>query len=290
MFSSLRVLFLGAAFVSLSSFPARAAENHACVWKVTGPNDHVLYLGGSVHALRGVDYPLPAAYNRAFEVSDRLVFEVDPAAMQTFAKRAEKEARYPRGDSLKNHVDPRTYDYLRRLFVVMKVPEAKFADYHPWFLALLFDDPALHGLSAELGVESYLERRARANHKPISGLESPQEHLEVFSGLSDRQGEELLLLTLIPSEEKTGAPSALMTAWRQGDAETLARNAHRQMAIFPAFEDRVLEARSRRWIPQIERDLQSGHIYFVVAGAAHMGGPNGVLALLRGRGYQITQL
>ena len=40
----------------------------------------------------------------------------------------------------------------------------------------------------------------------------------------------------------------------------------------------------------MERDLHSGHIYFVIAGAAHMGGPNGVLALLRARGYRIEQL
>jgi uncharacterized protein YbaP (TraB family) len=36
--------------------------------------------------------------------------------------------------------------------------------------------------------------------------------------------------------------------------------------------------------------LQSGKTYFVVAGAAHMGGPNGIVALLRGRGYHIEQL
>ncbi len=290
MFSSSRVLVLGAVFVGLHFSPARAAESRGSVWKVTAPNDHVLYLGGSVHALRGVDYPLPAAYNRAFEASDRLVFEVDSAALKASAKRVEKTARYPRGDGLKNHVDPRTYDYLRRLFAVLKVPESKFANYHPWFLALLFEDPSLHGLSAELGVESYLERRARANRTPISGLESAQEHMEVFSGLSDRQGEELLLLTLIPGAENSPAQSKLMTAWRQGDADTVARIAHQQLAIFPAFEERVLEARSRRWIPQIERDLQSGHTFFVVVGAGHMGGSNGVLALLRGRGYQITQL
>jgi len=36
--------------------------------------------------------------------------------------------------------------------------------------------------------------------------------------------------------------------------------------------------------------LRSGKTYLVVAGAAHMGGPNGVLALLRARGYRIEQL
>ena len=52
----------------------------ACVWKVTS-GTNVLYLGGSIHALKNSDYPLPVAYNRALDASDRLVFEVDPKAL-----------------------------------------------------------------------------------------------------------------------------------------------------------------------------------------------------------------
>ena len=290
MFSQVRLSVLGTAFLLLVRASAAPADSHACVWKVTSPDHHVLYLGGSVHALRGVDYPLPAPYNVAFEASERLVFEADPGAMKSFAQRVEKKARYPRGDALSNHVDPRTYAYLRRLFAVVKVPENKFASYRPWFIALLLEDPALHGLSSELGVESYLERRAGANHKPISGLESPEEHLQVFSGLTDHQGEVLVLLSLAPGEENGADSSAILSAWRHGDVETLARHAHKGLSIFPAFEERVLDARTRSWIPKIERDLASGHTYLVVVGAAHLGGRSGALALLRARGYTITQL
>ncbi len=53
---------------------------------------------------------------------------------------------------------------------------------------------------------------------------------------------------------------------------------------------RLLGARNQSWIPKIEGYLRSGKVYFVVAGAAHMGGPDGVLALLKGRGYKIEQL
>jgi uncharacterized protein YbaP (TraB family) len=42
-------------------------------------------------------------------------------------------------------------------------------------------------------------------------------------------------------------------------------------------------------IPKIEGYLRSGKTYFVVAGAAHMDGANGVLALVRHRGYRIEQ-
>jgi len=36
--------------------------------------------------------------------------------------------------------------------------------------------------------------------------------------------------------------------------------------------------------------MRSKQTYFAVVGSAHMGGPEGVLALLRARGYKIEQL
>jgi uncharacterized protein YbaP (TraB family) len=59
---------------------------------------------------------------------------------------------------------------------------------------------------------------------------------------------------------------------------------------FPSLAERLLDARNRNWIPKIEGYLRSGQTFFVVVGAAHMGGPNGVLTLLRARGYKIGQL
>jgi uncharacterized protein YbaP (TraB family) len=82
----------------------------------------------------------------------------------------------------------------------------------------------------------------------------------------------------------------MTAAWRRGDVDTIARETKKSYADFPAFADRVVDARNRNWIPEIERYLQSGHTYFVVVGAAHLGGPNGLLALLRARGYQLAQL
>jgi len=106
------------------------------VWKVTSPNQNALYLAGSIHALRSADYPLPPAFNRAFDASSRVAFEVDSKALAASSHSLEKAGVYARNDTLKNHVDPRTYDYLRRLFALLHVPEAKFARYRPWFIML----------------------------------------------------------------------------------------------------------------------------------------------------------
>ena len=262
----------------------------ACVWRVSDDTGKVLYLGGSIHALTSTDYPLPAAYNRAFDASAHLVLEANPKEFRDLPKNVLKAGEYPKGDNLKNHVDPRTYDYLRRFFGLIKVPEEKFSRYRPWLLAEMLEAPQLHGLSLDLGVEGFLIRRAQVNSKPISGLETLKEGMEIMSGLTDRQSETVLLLTFIPTEHGKEQFATMKEAWRRGDTETLWRIGHQQFRDFPSMEEREINARNHNWIPKIEKYLHSGQIYFVVVGAGHMGGPDGVLALLRQRSYRIEQL
>jgi uncharacterized protein len=151
--------------------------------------------------------------------------------------------------------------------------------------------PALHGMSETLGVEEFLIRRARANSKPVSGLESAREHAEVFLGLTDRQSEAMLLMMFLPAQRSKGSTGdEIAKAWRRGDADTDTRIMTDEFRNFPSLAERFLTDRNRKWIPKIEGYLQSGKTYFVVAGTAHMGGPDGVVALLRDRGYHIEQL
>jgi uncharacterized protein YbaP (TraB family) len=274
------------AFCFLAS---RTEAASGCVWKVTGPTGGVVFLGGSVHALRSTDYPLPPAYNRAFEASSRIVLEVGPNALSGSGAAIMKAGTYARGDSLKNHVDPRTYDYLRRVFALLKIPEEKFSRYRPWLLVLMLESPSLRGLSGDLGVDEFITKRARANGKPTFGLETASEHYAVFSGLTDRQSEALLLLTFIPQAKARGN-DFIMSAWRRGDVETLARSTREAYQDFPAFGYRILGARNRRWAPKIEGYLKSGQTYFVLVGAAHLGGADGLLALLRARGCKVEQV
>ena len=264
------------------------AEAGSCVWKVMAADGHVLYLGGSIHALAPSDYPLPSAYNRAFDASARLVFEDDPKTSEQATNDLLKAGRYPRGDSLKNHVDARTYDYLQRFFSIRKVPMDKVNSFRPWLIDLLLSSPSSE--SFNLGVERFLERRARGNSKPISGLESASEHNRVFVGLSDRQSEALLLVLFINAGRETARGFDIMKAWRRGDADSLARMMDDSFRDFPAMGARMLEARNRAWMPKIEGYLRSGQTCFVVVGAAHLGGSNGLVSLLRARGCQMEQL
>jgi len=70
----------------------------------------------------------------------------------------------------------------------------------------------------------------------------------------------------------------------------MAKGARQEFRDFPTMTERLSGQRNRNWIPKIESYLDSGQTYFVVVGAAHMVGPEGLLALLKARGYKIEQL
>ncbi|MGB8472493.1 MAG: TraB/GumN family protein [Candidatus Acidiferrum sp.] len=92
--------------------PARSAT--ACVWRVTNARSP-FYLIGTLHALSGHDYPLPKAYDQAMRDSQQLYFEVAPDRLSEsdFAKRFEIAATYPKGDDIRHHVHPQTWDFLQ---------------------------------------------------------------------------------------------------------------------------------------------------------------------------------
>jgi uncharacterized protein YbaP (TraB family) len=56
-----------------------------------------------------------------------------------------------------------------------------------------------------------------------------------------------------------------------------------------AFQEQILFARNRDWIPKLERILARGNA-FIAVGADHLMGPKGVPALLRAKGYTVTRV
>jgi len=64
----------------------------------------------------------------------------------------------------------------------------------------------------------------------------------------------------------------------------------RVISGFPSLARRLIDVRNQNWLPKIDSYLRGGQTYFVVVGAGHIGGPTGLLALLKTRGCKVEQL
>ena len=83
----------------------------------------------------------------------------------------------------------------------------------------------------------------------------------------------------------------MIGAWRAGDSEALRTLfVDDMLERAPVVYDSLLRQRNLRWIPQIEAMFDDPEIEFVLVGAAHLVGADGIVELLRARGYAVSKL
>jgi hypothetical protein len=58
---------------------------------------------------------------------------------------------------------------------------------------------------------------------------------------------------------------------------------------YPEFNELLLLSRNRSWIAPMGAQMQKESTFFAV-GAGHLGGPEGVIALLKAQGYTLTPI
>lgn len=275
-----------------------------CIWRVTNAKAP-FYLAGSIHSLSKSDYPLPSPYELALNDSQRLVFEYDPNKDDEFQKKFAAAGKYSDGQDIRNRISPRTLAWLREntQFITWNYNEKnkryhasvnsfdRALQYRPWWIAEnFFDIRSFSDASDTDGVDSYLEARARKAGKELGGLETVDEHVAVLGKLSDRDGEILLLDTLVYMDTADNEFHRMRSAWHRGDVDKLWTLDSRLRREAPWIASRLIDTRNIMWIPRIEREIQSGKPTTIVVGALHFGGPNSVITLLQRRGYTIEQL
>jgi hypothetical protein len=81
----------------------------------------------------------------------------------------------------------------------------------------------------------------------------------------------------------------LMSAWRGGDAAAMEKMLHSAFTPYPAAYQSLIVERNRTWMPLIDACFGKPRPCLVVVGAAHLVGPDGLLTMMRGKGYRVEQ-
>jgi uncharacterized protein YbaP (TraB family) len=99
----------------------------------------------------------------------------------------------------------------------------------------------------------------------------------------------MLRSTLSELEVQRNSVAAMIGAWRNGDAAALEKMALSSFDGYRGAYTSLIVERNNNWVPQIEACMAKPQPCFVVVGAAHLVGPDGLLTLLQKKGYRIEQ-
>lgn len=277
----------------LSLLPWHWVQAQSAVWMASNGSEKV-YLGGTVHLLRPSDYPLPEPFEKAYQDSSALYFETDIAGMSDFAVQARmmQELLYSDGRTLQTVLDAPTYAALAAHVGTTGLPMQMMERFKPGMLisTLQVIEFQKMGFTPQ-GVDAYFNARALGDGKQVGELESIDAQIGFIANMGEGHEDEFILSSLEDMKEIESAMEQMIAAWRSGDNDTLEALFVADMKEeYPALHDALLVQRNNAWIEIIETMFESDGTEFVLVGAAHLVGDDGLLSLLEQKGFEISRV
>jgi uncharacterized protein len=289
-----RILFvLSLLFCYLLVSGAGEAQEKSFLWQVRSNKSHI-YILGSIHLLKKDNYPLKNAIEKAFDGSHKLVFEIDlkNADAATVQRVTLEKGGHRDGTALQQNISPETYSLAEKQAKELGIDIRALSALKPWLVALTLTTLKLQklGFSPNSGVDRYLAERASKSGKTTAGLETPAFQIGLLDQLSKPDQEAMLRQTITEMELLDKGLERIVQFWESGDVQSLEELLLSGMRGYPEVHQKIIIDRNRRWLPQIEKMLQESETTLVVVGAAHLVGKEGVIELLKARGYTVEQL
>jgi uncharacterized protein YbaP (TraB family) len=240
------------------------------------------------------DAALPPGFERAYADSKKLVLEMDLARLDALEAMTwmMDHGSLPPGTHLRDVLGEKRYQRVSTAAASLGLPMSGLDTLAPWVVGIEITDVAYvhEGFDPEQGVEDQLLQRAQTDGRPTAGLETLPEELGGLLALSRDDQVRMLDQTVDELKDIKSEVHEITDAWRHGDAARLAKLLSSEYDAFPALYKPLVMERNRRWLPQVEQLLKGQENALVVVGALHLVGEGGLLELLRGKGYAITQL
>ncbi len=261
------------------------------VWTVEGKGN-TIYLGGTIHILSPEDYPLPMEFDSAFAWSDIIVFEADLKKMEEPAviQKMMTLAMYQDERTLKGELSAEAYGLLEEKCSEIDIPLAGMQKFKPSMVMLIYVVTKMQQSgSTSDGVDQFYLAKALSNEKDLLYLESIESQLNLLFGEEDEDESQSVLQFFDDQDKWDNSLTELKADWLNGE-EKVFKNLQKEMRKeYPDIYQKMIVDRNENWISQIESYLDNEPVEFVLVGAMHMHGPDGVIRMLKKKGYRINQ-
>lgn len=258
-------------------------------------NGQVVYVLGTLHVGRADFYPLRPAIETAVKKSTRLYLEIDQDDGSVDQKMA--QAMLCQTPCLREALSESEWKSLAQRLGNQEAALRELEKIRPWAAAIVLTlgDFAALGLSPQHSVEKQMNTLA-ANPDKTVGLESAEEQIRLFADMTPAEQKEMLTQWLNMSpRERLNLNLQLVELWKRGDADAMHawyKQTETRYSGSPAaadsFDRKFLVARNRILVERLlAQTVGASGPFFLAVGALHLGGPEGVLSLLKQQGFQV---
>ncbi len=286
--SAIKSVFIRIAVAVFPCLPLAgyAQDSASLLWEISGNNlKRPSYLFGTIHLFCTGDFTAGDSLKSRLLASEKLVLELDmtdpeliPALMQSMMMKD--------GTTLRALLSGHEYGKIERFFAdSVGFNITAFSNSKPFLLTSLLFSHILQ--CSPQSMEEQLTSLAGENGIAVAGLETAQEQAALFDLIPYRTQAEMVLRTIDSMHVAREEFSGLLDLYRSQDIQKIYEYVSKSQFDFNGFENILLTDRNRRWVSQIEKFLPETSS-FIAVGAAHLGGEEGLVELLRNKGYKLS--
>lgn len=273
------------------------AEAQPLLWLVEDKaSGGKVYLFGSLHYGAAKFYPLPDWVLNAYESSDSLAVEldIDSIPVTRIQEVLYKQGYYSDDKQLSTQAGKLLWEKLTKLCNKLAVDPQVYMQKKPWLVAMELVNLQLSrsDYQQSLGLDKYFLTLAR-DQKPILELENLDDQIRLFAQLNDADQLQFLQTTLDNFAKGEATLNALAEAWYQGDENALYEGifgAFRIEKIGQKLYPLIFVERNTQMATTIVTYITSSKKVFLIVGVGHMLGEDGLVALLKKKGYRVTKI
>ena len=245
------------------------------------------YLYGTIHILPKDKFELSNSLKRAFDASTTIAMEVDLDMSGAEKIALAQKVLLPDGKTLKDFMAAQDYLQLKAYCIdSLQWSESKFersSKLKPMFFSSVLIQENMSNMAS---YEMEFNKMAKKKKKETIGLETIEFQLGLFDQLPMQTQVDML-----KQDYKSDMKSydTLLACYLREDLETLSKLMAEETSAYPEFNELLLVQRNKSWIAPMRAQMQKESTFFGV-GAAHLSGPDGVVALLRAQGFTVTAI
>jgi len=275
-------------FSSICSL-AQAPVESCLLWEVSGNGlSSPSYLYGTIHLIPKKDFKIDALTKEAFGKCKLLALEVDLNMDKETKEKVGMSTLLPNQKSLEDFMSKSDYEllsaYIKDTLNISSLKWMLYKRIRPFYLSSLL----VKEISGK--TESYEEhfmKMAEKRDMPLTGLESVMYQISISDSVSLDKQIEMLIQGIRSGKDPRKELQELVEVYKSKDLSAMQRLMIEEGSDLPDFEELFLNRRNRNWIPVIEQHIKQ-QATFVAVGAAHLMGENGIVSLLRRKGYSLS--
>ncbi len=283
----LRITLLGVLVAILTSFTSKAQDvESSLLWKIEGNGlSKPSYVFGTIHLICPDDFKMFDAAKTALTESDVVYLELDMDE-PGFMGKMQQHMMNPGMKNFSSDLKPEDKEKIDTFFKEnFGTGLDQLGIMKPFALMSMMYTKYLD-CSAIESYEGTITKLAAENEKEVKGFET----VEFQMGLFDKIPQEEMIQWLVDGtdiQKNKDLFAGLVEAYLSKNTDNLYKYILKSSPEFATYEDDLLVNRNKNWVPII-KEVSQDQSMFIAVGSGHLGGKEGVLALLKKEGYTVS--